>query len=90
MSGEKILIHGAGVGFQTVLLAKQMALHVLETASGNDRTTLDKARLNQFIDYRSQDFSQLIKSGEVDYIFDVLGGKTLQKSILLKPEKWYR
>lgn len=87
--GEKILIHGVGggVGFQALQVAKQMGLYVIGTASQADKAALDKAGLDQFIDYKSQDFSQVLKNKEVDYVFDVLGDDILKKSIALQPQK---
>lgn len=87
--GEKILIHGVGggVGFQALLVAKQLALYVIGTASKNDNSELEKAGIDQFIDYKTEDFSQVLKPKEVDYIFDVLGDDILKKSIALKPKK---
>lgn len=87
--GEKILIHGVGggVGFQALQVAKQMGLFVIGTGSSSDKAALDKAGLDRFIDYKTQDFSHVLTSKEVDYIFDTLGGEILKKSISLKPKK---
>ena len=46
-----------------------------------------KAGLDQFIDYKTQDFSQVLRTKEVDYVFDVLGEDILKKSIALQPKK---
>lgn len=87
--GEKILIHGVGggVGYQALLVAKQMGLFVVGTASQADKTDLERAGLNQFIDYRSQDFTQVLKAKEVDYVLDTIGDEVLRKSIALLPRK---
>jgi NADPH:quinone reductase-like Zn-dependent oxidoreductase len=87
--GEKILIHGVGggVGFQALQVAKQMGLFTIGTASQSDKAVLIKAGLDQFIDYKSQDFSQVLRTKEVDYVFDVLGEDILKKSIALQPKK---
>ncbi len=87
--GEKILIHGVGggVGFQALQVAKQMELFVIGTGSQSDKADLNKAGLNQFIDYKTQDFSQVLRTREVDYVFDVLGDDILKKSIALQPKK---
>ena len=87
--GEKILIHGVGggVGFQALQIAKQLGLFVIGTGSQSDKAVLDKAGLDQFIDYKTQDFSQVLKVKEVDYVFDVLGDDILKKSIALQPKK---
>lgn len=87
--GEKILIHGVGggVGFQALQVAKQMGLFVIGTGSQSDKAVLIKAGLDQFIDYKTQDFSQVLRTKEVDYVFDVLGEDILKKSITLQPKK---
>jgi NADPH:quinone reductase-like Zn-dependent oxidoreductase len=87
--GEKILIHGVGggVGFQALQVAKQMGLYVIGTGSQSDKHDLEKAGIDQFIDYKTQDFSQVLKTKEVDYIFDTLGDDILKKSIALQPKK---
>ncbi|HAQ38397.1 MAG TPA: hypothetical protein DCQ58_07805 [Saprospirales bacterium] len=87
--GEKILIHGVGggVGFQALQVAKQMGLFVIGTGSQSEKAVLDKAGLDQFIDYKTQDFSQVLRTKEVDYVFDVLGVDILKKSIALQPKK---
>lgn len=87
--GEKILIHGVGggVGFQALQIAKQLGLFVIGTGSQSDKLFLDKVGLDQFIDYKTQDFSHVLKMNEVDYIFDVLGEEILKKSIMLRPKK---
>jgi NADPH:quinone reductase-like Zn-dependent oxidoreductase len=64
-----------------------MGLYVIGTGSKADKAALDKAGLGQFIDYKSQDFSQVLKTKEVDYVFDVLGDDILKKSIALQPQK---
>jgi len=86
---EKILIHGVGggVGFQALQVAKQMGLFVIGTGSQSDKAVLIKAGLDQFIDYKTQDFSQVLRTKEVDYVFDVLGEDILKKSITLQPKK---
>jgi NADPH:quinone reductase-like Zn-dependent oxidoreductase len=86
---EKILIHGigGGVGFQALQIAKQMGLYVIGTGSQSDKPDLVKAGIDQFIDYKTQDFSQVLKTKEVDYIFDTLGDEILKKSIALQPKK---
>ncbi len=87
--GEKILIHGVGggVGFQALQVAKQLGLYVIGTGSLSDKAILEEAGLDQFIDYKTQDFSQVLTTKEVDYVFDVLGDDILKKSIALQPKK---
>ena len=43
--------------------------------------------MEQFINYKEQAFDQVLSPSSVDYIFDVLGGDMLIRSIALKPKK---
>lgn len=87
--GKQILIHGAagGVGYQAVLLAINMGMDVIGTASSKDFDLLRTLGVKKLIDYRSEDFSTELKGAAPDFIFDTIGGETLTKSILLKPKK---
>lgn len=87
--GEKILIHGAGggVGFLAVQIAKSMGLEVIGTASGNDIDELKNIGIDRVIDYRKEQFANVLKKGDVTYIFDLLGKDILLQSIDLQPKK---
>lgn len=87
--GDKILVHGAGggVGFQAVQICKALGLEVIANASKRDEDNLIAAGVSKIIDYKSQDFSEVLNESELDYIFDVIGKETLLKSIQLKPKK---
>ncbi len=86
---QSILIHGAGggVGFQAVQLAKQLNLKIYATASSSDNEILLKAGVDKIIDYKTQQFDKELKLGEIDFVFDTIGGDILLKSIDLKPKK---
>jgi len=87
-ANQCILIHGAGggVGFQMVQLAKQAGLKVIATAGDSDIKLLEQAGVDKIINYKAQQFENVLKAGEVDYVFDILGGESLLKSIALKPK----
>lgn len=84
--GQKVLIHAGagGVGSIAIQLAKHLGATVATTASAGN---LDFARglgADIAIDYRSQDFEQLLSG--YDLVLDSLGGETLQKSLrVLRP-----
>ena len=86
--GETILIHGAGggVGFQAVHIAKALGLKVIANASERDKHDLNKAGVDNFIDYKKADFQDVLINQAPDYVFDVVGKDTLIKSIFLKPK----
>lgn len=83
---QKVLIHGGagGVGSMAIQLAKHLGAHVATTASAADTDTVKKYGADQVIDYRTEDFSNLLSG--YDFVLDTRGGETLQKSLtVLKP-----
>ena len=92
----------AGVGFQAVQLAKSMGLNVIANGNERDRIIVEKCRVLKFIDYKSQDFYEVLTSStendgkdeekekglpDIDLVFDAVGGNTFTKSLQLKPKK---
>jgi len=84
-AGSSILIHGAagGVGLQATQLALHMGLDVTATASKRDTDMLLELGVTQVIDYRANDFAEVLAGKKIDYVFDVIGGETLLKSLEL-------
>jgi NADPH:quinone reductase-like Zn-dependent oxidoreductase len=80
--GERILVHGAGGGVGTLLvaLARHAGLEVLGTVSERKREVA--ARLGAIpIDYRREDFVEVARrKGGVDAVFDAVGGAHLARS----------
>jgi NADPH:quinone reductase-like Zn-dependent oxidoreductase len=79
-AGQKILIHGAagGVGSAMVQLAKILGAHVIGTASGAEVERVKALGADEVIDYKTQDFTQLVH--EADVVADLVGGETQAKS----------
>lgn len=79
-SGQKILIHGASGGVGTILIqmAKALGAYVIGTASGKGLELIKSLGADEVIDYKSQDFSQLVS--DIDLIADLVGGETQTKS----------
>jgi len=80
MPGERVLIHGGGgaVGIFVIQLAARAGAHVVTTVSAQDAEFVRKLGAKQVIDYRSERFEEI--AGEVDVVFDGVGGETLQRS----------
>jgi NADPH:quinone reductase-like Zn-dependent oxidoreductase len=79
--GEKILIHAAagGVGHLLVQLAKwKGASSIIGTASARDEQYLKRIGLDEFIDYRTAKFEEVVH--EVDTVLDCVGGDTQERS----------
>ncbi|WP_407371976.1 NADP-dependent oxidoreductase [Carnobacterium sp.] len=86
VEGEKVLIHAGsgGVGTYAIQLAKSKGAFVISTASESNRDLLMSLGVDQFIDYRNEDFTELLS--DVDVIFDTMGGEVLENSFkVVKP-----
>lgn len=83
--GERVLIHGGsgGVGYLAVQFAKVQGAEVVATASGPNLDWVKSLGADQVIDYASGDLGA---AGEVDLVYDLLGGEVRARSwALLKP-----
>jgi NADPH:quinone reductase-like Zn-dependent oxidoreductase len=84
--GQKVLIHAGagGVGSIAIQLAKHLGATVATTASGSNAGFVRALGADTVIDYRSQDFEQLLDG--YDLVLDSLGGTNLEKSLrVLRP-----
>ncbi len=84
--GQKVLIHAGagGVGSIAIQLAKHLGATVATTASASNLDFVRELGADTVIDYRSQDFEQLL--GGYDLVLDSLGGENLEKSLrVLRP-----
>ena len=78
--GETILIQGGagGVAGFAIALAKHLGARVITTASAGNHDYVRKLGADQVIDYRSQDFTKVVKN--VDAVFDTVGGDVTMPS----------
>jgi NADPH:quinone reductase-like Zn-dependent oxidoreductase len=81
-AGQTVLVHGAagGVGSIAVQLAYEAGARVIGTGRTADRDTVLGLGADVFLDLRSD---QLEDAGEVDVVFDVIGGEILDRSAAL-------
>ena len=81
-TGQTILIHGAagGVGSIAVQLAREVGARVIGTGRADDRDVALGLGAHAFLDL---DADNLQHAGEVDVVFDVIGGDILKRSIQL-------
>lgn len=85
-AGERVLVHGGAgsVGVFAVQLAHLRHAEVIATASAHNLDFVASLGAAQVIDYRAFRFEDL--AGQVDVVFDTVGGDTLDRSWpLLKP-----
>jgi NADPH:quinone reductase-like Zn-dependent oxidoreductase len=84
--GQRVLIHAGagGVGTVAIQLAKHLGATVATTVSGGDADFVRELGADIAIDYRNQDFEQLLDG--YDLVLDSLGGENLEKSLrVLRP-----
>ena len=84
--GERVLVHGGAgaVGIFAVQLAKLHGARVTATASARDRDFVESLGAERVIDYHASRIEDEV--GELDVVFDTVGGETLGRSwSLLKP-----
>lgn len=73
-AGQRVLIHNAsgGVGSFAVQIAKAQGAYVIGTASSAKQAFVESLGVDEFIDYRSQRFEEVVD--EVDCVFAAVGG----------------
>jgi NADPH:quinone reductase-like Zn-dependent oxidoreductase len=81
-TGQTVLIHGAagGVGSIAVQLAREVGALVIGTGRAADRETALGLGVSAFLDLQAD---KLEDAGEVDVVFDVIGGEILERSTAL-------
>ncbi len=81
-TGQTVLIHGAagGVGSIAVRLAREVGARVIGTGRAADRATALGLGVDAFLDLQAD---KLEDAGEVDVVFDVIGGEILDRSAAL-------
>jgi NADPH:quinone reductase-like Zn-dependent oxidoreductase len=79
--GQTILIHGAagGVGSAAVQIAKAAGARVIGTASANNQDFLRSLGVDQFIDYRTQRFEDVVR--DVDLVLNTADAATSARSV---------
>lgn len=79
-AGEKVLIHGAtgAVGAFATQFAREIGALIYATASGRNKGLAESYGANVVIDYRTTDFSEVIK--EMDLVLVLTGGDVQEKS----------
>ncbi|WP_374778556.1 NADP-dependent oxidoreductase [Streptomyces sp. NBC_01310] len=81
-TGQSVLIHGAagGVGSIAVQLAHEAGARVIGTGRAADREVALALGADVFLDLQAD---RLEDAGEVDLVFDVIGGEILERSTAL-------
>ncbi|WP_372351172.1 NADP-dependent oxidoreductase [Streptomyces sp. KL116D] len=81
-TGQSVLIHGAagGVGSIAVQLARTAGAHVIGTGRADDRDRALALGAHAFVDLQGEKLEDV---GDVDVVFDVIGGEILERSTAL-------
>ena len=80
---QKIFIHGGagGIGSLAIQIAKHIGAYVATTASGHDIDYVKQLGADEVIDYKSQDFSELLNG--YDAAFDTTPGNEVNKILII-------
>jgi len=89
-AGESLLVHGgsSGIGITAIQLAKYLGARVTVTVGSDEKgkACLDLGA-DDFINYKTQDFEQVLTESPVDVILDIIGGDYFDKNLnVLRPE----
>jgi len=89
-AGETFLVHGgsSGIGTTAIQLAKAFGAEVYATAGSGDKCkACEDLGAKRSINYKTEDFGEVLKDIGVDVILDMIGGDYILKNIrLLKPD----
>ena len=87
-AGETLLVHGgtSGIGTTALMLAKALGLNTFATV-GSDEKVQAIAHLTTAINYKTQNFEEVIQAatenGGVDVILDIVGAPYLEQNLNL-------
>eukprot|EP00735_Rhodelphis_limneticus_P001778 TRINITY_DN12461_c0_g1::TRINITY_DN12461_c0_g1_i1::g.15067::m.15067 TRINITY_DN12461_c0_g1::TRINITY_DN12461_c0_g1_i1::g.15067 ORF type:complete len:345 (-),score=39.17,sp/Q7T3C7/RT4I1_DANRE/32.42/2e-46,ADH_zinc_N_2/PF13602.1/4.8e-23,ADH_zinc_N/PF00107.21/1.2e-13,ADH_zinc_N/PF00107.21/9.2e+03,ADH_N/PF08240.7/4.9e-06,ADH_N/PF08240.7/4.2e+02 TRINITY_DN12461_c0_g1_i1:119-1153(-) len=88
--GKTILVHAGSGGlgsFAVQFCKKYLGFHVISTCGSRNVDLVKSLGADEVIDYRTQDFAQVIPQFSLDAVFDSIGGPTEMKSLaLVKPD----
>ncbi len=81
--GQRVLVHaaGGGVGHLAVQIAVVLGAEVVATASEEKASFVAGLGADQVIDYRSDDFVEVLEGDPVDLVLDLIGGENAVRSL---------
>ena len=85
-SGEHFLVHGgsSGIGITAIQLAKLFGAKVFATAGTDEKcNACISLGAHQCINYKKEDFEEVLKKDGADVILDMVGGDYISKNIRL-------
>ena len=81
--GQRVLIHGgtSGIGTTALMLCREFGIQAFATAGNEDKCAAIRALGAEAINYREQDFADVIGSQGVNVILDIMGGSYLNNNL---------
>ena len=81
--GQRVLVHAAagGVGHLAVQIAKSLGAYVIGTASAAKHDFVRSLGADEVIDYRGEDFVEVLGGRPVDVVFDPIAGEYSSRSL---------
>ncbi len=89
-AGESILIHAgaSGIGSCAILLAKAFGAHVATTVGSSKNAGFCKdLGADVVIQYKQEDFFDVLKEQKVDVVLDIVGGDYFERNLALLKEE---
>lgn len=83
--GQRVFISGGagGVGTFAIQIARWLGAEVITTASPEGRALVERLGADRVIDYRAEDFAEMLADDPVDHAFDLIGGDTLARTFAI-------
>ncbi len=80
-NGQKLFIHGGagGIGSIAIQIAKHLGAYVAVTATSNDFEFVKQLGADEVIDYKTQDFSSVLR--DYDAVFNTVGSEDITKAL---------
>ncbi|PRA34057.1 NAD(P)H-quinone oxidoreductase [Pseudomonas poae] len=81
--GQRVLIHGgtSGIGTTALMLCREFGIQAFSTAGSEEKCAVIRSLGAEAINYREQDFVEVIGEQGVDVILDIMGGSYLNNNL---------
>ncbi|MGU9858453.1 NAD(P)H-quinone oxidoreductase [Pseudomonas sp. LF245] len=81
--GQRVLIHGgtSGIGTTALMLCREFGIHTFATAGSADKCAAIRDLGAEAINYREQDFAEVIGAQGVNVILDIMGASYLNNNL---------
>ena len=81
--GQRVLIHGgtSGIGTTALMLCREFGIQAFATAGSEEKCAAIRALSAEAINYREQDFVQVIGDQGVNVILDIMGASYLNNNL---------